>query len=179
MGLHDWQIIALGFYLQLQFTQHPTFFWKQGRTWISVFVFSVQNVKMLPCDNHALQIQQMIYNDFCKSVRKNEPGLKSAVHKLQQDKVPYSGKVLMRLSCSRQPNETTTPTSYCPLDSTLGHSWTRSSCCSANLRTGTLLDKVTTSSESTTPSAPSPLKQYRHKGQQCKLIKTRQEAHLH
>lgn len=85
--------------------------------------------------------------------------LKYIVHKPNQDKLPYYGNVLIRLSWSRQPNETTTPTSNCPLDSTLGHSWTRSSCCSANFRTGTLLDKVTTSSESSTESAPSPLQQ--------------------
>lgn len=69
-----------------------------------------------------------------------------------QTKSAHYGNLLISLSWSKQPKDTTTPTSNCPSTLSGGHLWTGRWFCWANLFTGTSPDKVTTSRVSTIPS---------------------------
>lgn len=64
----------------------------------------------------------------------------------------HYGNMLISLSWSKQPKDTTTPTSNCPPRLSGGHLWTGRWFCTANLFTGTSPGNVTTSRDSTIPS---------------------------
>lgn len=70
----------------------------------------------------------------------------------QTETAAHYGNFLMSLSWSKQPKDTTTPTSNRPSTFCGGQLWTGRWFCWANLFTGTSLDKVTTSRDSTIPS---------------------------
>lgn len=64
----------------------------------------------------------------------------------------HNGNLLINLSGSKHPKDTTTPTSNCPSTLSGGQVWTGRWLCWANRCTGTLFDRVTTSSLFTIPS---------------------------